>query len=137
MLKHYPFIILRTDDIETISEKVRAFSLRVNGIIMQREEVKLLFPENDAKLASKANASMYARMQEVYSVLLVETPSIDMISAYENDVSEELQTFCVNNLRPAIKWSTGIGIIDAARCIYTEAVANANIEANEFSFFNL
>jgi len=68
------------------------------------------------------------KMKIVFGLLLNNIPTDDMILNYINEVSEELQAFCVNNLKPEIDWSTGIGIIDAANAIYFEAWANCNIK---------
>lgn len=73
-------------------------------------------------------------MQAAFSCLLTKTPSLEMIKAYETSDSEELTSFCVNHLRKEIVWSTGIGVVDAARTIAEEAINNANI-GSEHSYY--
>lgn len=48
------------------------------------------------------------------------------VNELNDDESYELQTWCICNSRPT--WSTGIGIIEAAESIVSEAVSNRNID---------
>lgn len=65
--------------------------------------------------------------KEVFSLVLNKIPSDDMIINYYTSECIELQSFCVNNLKENIHWSTGIGIIEGVEKIIKEAVINGNI----------
>ncbi len=52
-------------------------------------------------------------------------PSIYTLADLTDEQLDELQSWCVCNATPG--WSTGIGIMEAAELIVSEAVANGNI----------
>lgn len=70
----------------------------------------------------------------LYSLLLDKMPPEDLMQIYFDDIfdkhdgegSEKMQEFIVNNLKPSIKWSTGIGTMEAIEHMVDEAIANDN-----------
>lgn len=72
----------------------------------------------------------YARLQQVLSLLLTDSPPLELIAAWFEQEDSGLEDFCGMHLRPEVCWATCSDTIGAAMSMVDGAIGNANLTAD-------